>query len=441
MLRLPSFRGEVSVFAFPPLAIALLLSQHALVAGLYRAHDVVLRTDLGFWLLPLRRVPLLPDLAPVEAALVFTCNLVIAWALALLCFRRARRSRGGYSLAALAIVPGLQMLAISLLAVLPIWPEEEEPEPRDFPGRKARHVLQGILAGAGIIVFAVLVSAVTFGAYGWGLFVFTPFVVGVTTAYVINRRVDVGLGETLALVMGAAALGTLALLMLALEGLWCILLAAPLGALAAAFGAVLGHAATIPGRKRGRPYLCVALLPAVFAFEAAMPPAAIFTSVQSIDIAAPPAAVWRALTSDKPIALPPGLVGRAGLAYPTGARIRSAGAGGERIGFFSTGRARERITHWAPERQLAFVVIDQPPAMEEMSPYRRVHAPHVEGYFETGETSFDLEPNAGGGTRLTIRASHLLRIDPVLYWEPVARWAIRRNTARVLADIKAKAER
>jgi hypothetical protein len=76
--------------------------------------------------------------------------------------------------------------------------------------------------------------------------------------------------------------------------------------------------------------------------------------------------------------------------------------------------------------------------MEEMSPYRRVHAPHVQGYFDTGETRFDLVPLPGGGTRLTARASHVLRIDPVLYWEPLARWAIRSNTRRVLEDVRAR---
>jgi hypothetical protein len=78
--------------------------------------------------------------------------------------------------------------------------------------------------------------------------------------------------------------------------------------------------------------------------------------------------------------------------------------------------------------------------MEEMSPYRRVHAPHVNGYFETTGTRFELQPRAGGGTRLTIRAAHVLRLDPIPYWEPLARWTVHANTVRVLEDIKAKAE-
>ena len=40
--------------------------------------------------------------------------------------------------------------------------------------------------------------------------------------------------------------------------------------------------------------------------------------------------------------------------------------------------------------------------MEEMSPYRRVHAPHVSGYFETVRTSFDLAPLPNNGQLLVV---------------------------------------
>jgi uncharacterized protein YndB with AHSA1/START domain len=174
--------------------------------------------------------------------------------------------------------------------------------------------------------------------------------------------------------------------------------------------------------------------------EAAMPPAAHIATDQAVEIAAPAEAVWAVLTGDDAIAAPPGLVGHAGLAYATRGRIVRAGAGGERMGYFSTGTSRERIIEWEPGRRLGLQVLTQPPAMEEMSPYRRVHAPHVRGYFETERTSFELAPTPGGGTRLTMRASHVLRIDPILYWLPVARWAIHSNSRRVLEDLRSRAE-
>ena len=438
MIRALSMRGDISPLAYAIAAPALILSQHALVAIVHIINRQPLPLDLGFWLLPLRRLAGLPDLSPLAAALAFTYTLAVAWVLAALSFRRASRANRGHALALLAIVPAFQPLVVAVLALMPYRITTAEKE-RPAPAHLA-HNIQGAIAGIVIIVFAVLISAVSFGAYGWGLFVLTPLTVGMTTAYIANRETDIGMSSTTGLVFAAAALGSLALIVFALEGLICIILVSPLAAGAAYVGGAIGHALASAGHRRGKPLLAVALLPAVFALEAAMPPSVVIATNQSIDIAAPPSAVWRALTSDAPIAAPPGVVARAGLAYPVRGRLLGHGVGAVRLGEFSTGVARERIIVWEPERHLAFEVLEQPPAMEEMSPYRRVHAPHVQGYFDTGETRFDLEPLPGGQTRLTVRAAHMLRIDPVPYWEPIARWAVRDNTRRALADIRDKAE-
>lgn len=439
MSRLPALTGEVSPATYAMAAPALLLSQHLAVALAFMAAGQPLAYDLEFWLLPLRRLSELPGLSSSAAAVAFAFSLAFAWALALLSFRRAARSGGGYAFAALSVVPAIQIAAVALLAFLPVRYAEDAPEAER--GMNVRHVLEGVLAGMAIIVVAVLISALTFGAYGWGLFVMTPFLVGLTTAYLANRSVALKPGRTLPLVLLSAGLGSLALVMLALEGIICILMAAPLGLAAAAVGGAIGRGMASAGHKRGKPLLSVALLPALFVLEAAMPPALPIAVEQGIDIAASPSEVWRALTSGEPIASDPGLVARAGLAYPIRSALRGGHVGAERLGIFSTGTARERITQWVPGRRLAFTVLSQPPAMEEMSPYRRVHAPHVSGYFETSETSFELVPLPGGGTRLVAGATHTLRIEPVLYWAPVARWAIRENVARVLTDIRDKAER
>ena len=366
MPHLPSMRGEISPLAFVIAAPLLILSQHALVVFSYRLSGEPLMPDPGFWALPLRRLADLRGLSPAQAALAFGFSLAVAWALAVLAFRRANWSNRGHGLAPLAVVPALQVPALLLLALMPRTPAVPSLEPEKH--RQGAHMIQGVLAGVAIIVFAVLVSAVTFGAYGWGLFVLTPLTVGMTTAYIANRDQPLEFGTTLGLVMWAAGLGCLALIMFALEGLICIVLIVPLGAVAALLGAFIGDALASAGHRRGRPLFAVALLPAAFVLEAAMPPSVDIATDESIDIAAPPATVWRVLTSDDPIATPPGLVGRAGLAYPLRGRILGRGAGGERLGYFSTGTARERITEWEPGRRLAFEVLRQPPAMEEIEP-------------------------------------------------------------------------
>ncbi|TRW14791.1 hypothetical protein [Glacieibacterium frigidum] len=116
------------------------------------------------------------------------------------------------------------------------------------------------------------------------------------------------------------------------------------------------------------------------------------------------------------------------------------GVGALRVGEFSTGKAHERVTAWEPGRKLAFTVVKQPAMTEEISPCRRVHATHLNGYFQTRDTSFEIEKRPGGVTRLIARASHVLRLDPALYWEPMARRAIHENVTRVLSSMKVKAE-
>ena len=438
-MRLPSFAGVTRPSRYALLALPLLLVPHAVVFGMLTARGLALMPDAGFWLLPLRRLATSPDLPPSDAALAFAAALAATGALALLSFRRANWSGQGYLLAVATVVPAVQLAAVAVLAALP---RTKHPRggPHSMPGADTAHVIQGMLAGAAIIVAAVLVSALTLGSYGWSLFVATPFLVGVTTGYLANRRLLLSGGATARLVLAAAGLGTAALVGLALEGLVCILLAAPLGAMAALVGGAAGRAVAKVAHGGSRPLMSVALLPALFAMEAAAPPALPITSRAAVEIAASPEEVWAVLTRGGPIGGDPGLIGAAGLAYPVRGRLLGRGVGAIRLGEFSTGVARERVTEWQPGRRLAFAVLAQPPAMEEMSPYRHVHSPHVQGYFDTGVTRFSLVPLPGGRTRLAVEADHVLRVDPALYWEPLARLAIRMNLSRVLGDLKRKAE-
>lgn len=161
--------------------------------------------------------------------------------------------------------------------------------------------------------------------------------------------------------------------------------------------------------------MSVAALSALFALEASMPPAVPIETFESIDIAASPDAVWQAVTSEAPIGLLPGLPGLAGLAYPVRSSLKGEGVGANRLGVFSTGTAVERVTEWKQSRVLAFTVLSQPPAMEEMSPYRHLHTPHLTRYVVTRDTKYVLLPLRNGGTRLTLQAQTVLRIDLIGY--------------------------
>jgi hypothetical protein len=440
-----SLSGKTAPLAFVLIAPLILLSQHAYVAAALIRADRFVALDPWFWFFPvahLSKSAVANDMLIITGS--FVMCLLAAVVLTGLAFRRANWAGRGHGLALLAMVPTVQLVAIVLLALLPPRSSKAATETdRVLPpadGGNRRHVVVGVLAGMTIIVAAVVVSATTFGAYGWGLFVLTPFLSGFVTAWLANWRQDMSMWETSSLVALAGTLACIALLMLALEGLACIILILPLATGFALLGGAFGRMFARMMHDPTGPFVSIAALPLLFVMEAALPPQQAINAAEHIDIAASPQATWAALTANRPITAPPGLFGRAGLAYAVGSHLSGDGVGAERIGYFSTGKAQERVTLWRPERELALRVLSQPPAMEEMSPYRRVHAPHVEGYFLTETTRFALRPGPNGGTRLTIAATHQLRLDPIPYWAPIARWAISANMQRVLGDIRRVAE-
>jgi hypothetical protein len=178
----------------------------------------------------------------------------------------------------------------------------------------------------------------------------------------------------------------------------------------------------------------------VFAVEAAMPATTRFDTTETVVIDAPPERVWNSIVNMGPIEEPPALPFRLGVAYPLRGEIVGEGIGAVRLGEFSTGTAVERITEWAPNRKLGFVVVTDVPGVRELSPYQHVHAPHVVGYFLTTNTSFELRPLPDGRTEIVERTSHELKLDPILYWLPMARWVVHLNNVRVLAHISRQAE-
>jgi hypothetical protein len=281
-----------------------------------------------------------------------------------------------------------------------------------------------------------------FGVYGFGMFIASPFVIGAVTAYIANRKQDLGLGRTALVVLLATAIGGIALLVAALEGIVCIVMAAPLGFAVAQIGALLGRAVALRGgHSTGNTLGAIALIPLIFVSERLMPATTKFDTRQAVEINAPPHVVWQSIVRmdmrDEPLALPY----RLGLAYPLGGEVIGEGVGAVRRGEFSTGTALERVTEWIPDRKLAFVVEKDVPSLRELSPYDHVHAPHVVGYFLTTLTSFELTPLPDNRTQLIERTAHEIRLEPVLYWMPMARWAVDHNNARVLRHIRLAAEK
>jgi uncharacterized membrane protein YhaH (DUF805 family) len=445
-----SLAGRIRPLPYAAASLAVFFSQHLVVLLVFRNQGRSLglqghlSSDWGFYVAPLRRLVTLDHPPTLVLILALAAMLIAAWALAALAIRRAIDANVNGWIAAFVVAPVVQIPAILLLCVLPSRPDAHSvPADRLSPASADwAATAQGVVAGLGLTLVAVATSTLVFRVYGFGLFVLSPFVIGAMAAYFLNRRHDVGASRTARLVAVAAALGGLALLVAALEGLLCIVLASPLGLGAAMLGGALGRAIALRTAGSARQTVSAfVLLPLVFALENIWSTTTYFETSETITVRAPAAAAWNAILHMDRIDEVPALPFRLGVAYPVAGHVIGEGVGAMRRGEFSTGTAHERVTEWIPLRKLAFAVLSDVPSMHELSPYEHVHAPHAIGYFRTLDTSFELVPRSDGGTDVIEHTSHELRLDPIFYWLPLARWMVHQNNSRVLTHIRRQAER
>jgi uncharacterized membrane protein YhaH (DUF805 family) len=312
------------------------------------------------------------------------------------------------------------------------------PEPSDR--RFVAQAVRGFAVAVAIAVGSTLLSVFIFKAYGAALFFGTPVIIGVVLGFVINRPTVRSLGATLGIVSVSIVMSGAALLLFAVEGALCILMAAPLALGGAILGGVVGRSiAQISGVP---PYRVAALLLAVPSFsgiEAKWHPHPVRREVvSSIEIDAPPEKVWPHVIGFSELPPPTEAIFRAGIAHPIRARIEGSGVGAVRRCEFSTGPFIEPITRFEPPSRLSFDVREHPLPMKELSPYA-IHPPHLDGYFRSVAGEFRLVRLEGERTRVEGSTWYALDLAPASYWTPLAEWLIHTIHLRVLTHIRALA--
>jgi len=310
------------------------------------------------------------------------------------------------------------------------------------------------VGGAGALGALLMgISTQMFESYGWSLFVIAPFICGMAASMLYNWRRPVQeyklVAPALWTVTALALCCTMFLLLMSgIEGVICIIMAFPIALVVALFGAGMGQAvAHVLGRRHRQPLPMLAatvlLYPAVQAYEnQATPPPLPHEVVTQQVVAAPPARVWTALV--QPVTYPGrvGLLFRAGVAYPTHTRLRELPGGVHWLRVAYSGRAVTElpVTRWEPGRELAFTIPVTPAPMQELSPYPRIHAPHLHGYFRVATGSFRLRPLPGGRTLLEARTVYQHSIGPRDYWQLWSDYLLDDMHARVLTTIQQRAE-
>jgi len=303
------------------------------------------------------------------------------------------------------------------------------------------HGLRSALLGiaVSVVIGLAVLSIVIYGTgdYGYVLFIGMPVLVSTISAFLYNRPSRRTLFGSLVIANISILLVGVAMLLFALEGIICVVMFLPLGFGIGTLGGMIGYilASIAPIQKRTM-LLLFALFPLLTGAELLYRPTPLYEVASSIEIDASPEEVWQHVISFPPLPEPTAWYFRLGIACPQEATIEGSGVGAVRHCIFSTGSFVEPITAWEPGRRLSFDVTEQPSPMTELSPYRHIHPPHLDGYLRSKRGEFRLVPLPGGRTRLEGSTWYELEMYPQDYWTLWSDACIQRIHMRVLEHIK-----
>ena len=283
------------------------------------------------------------------------------------------------------------------------------------------------------------------GNYGYSLFVGIPFALGFVSALIYCLPEDRTQGSAMLVSTLSIAASGGVLLLVRVEGVLCLLMAAPLAIPLSILGGLVAHTivATIRAARSHHHTLAAVLviMPGSLVLENQIaPPAPLLKVVTAVEINAPPSIVWKNVVTFSELPTPTEWVFRTGVAYPVRATIEGQGPGAIRRCEFSTGPFVEPITVWDETHLLRFRVTENPAPLQEWTPYREIHPPHLDGYLVSRQGQFLLSELPGGRTRLEGTTWYQHHLWPVDYWQVWSDLIIHTIHGRVLRHIQALSE-
>ncbi len=372
--------------------------------------------------------------------------LLTAW----IAYRRAVRLRSDFA-ALWALFSCVPILGLGIALWLGTASDDDEAgQPGTSEKLAGQLVVPALLCWAMISGLTALVEMKLFPQLNQqkylslSLLVIVPLVTAGIAGFLSARA-----GRTLSQSIGAAFLTLTAILTIlgfaAMEGVICILMAAPFVGLLGIIGALLGHwLATLTSRPAYQVQSAAWLAVIVCAVgESVTPPAPLEDVVTSeVIIQASPAEVWKQLKDIRDLPAPTEPLFVFGVAHPLETYVvGEGGVGAARVCRLSTGDMPERISVWKPEQELQFIVLDTPAAMREATFFgQELDGAHLHTTYTSLEGGFRLEALPNGQTRLTGNSRYLLTITPASYWNLWTRQIVAQVQLRVMNHVKAKAE-
>lgn len=441
-------RGPYALIGILGFALKHNLDRIVATYGFHRPWDL-----FNYWV-PLRNavnITALERSQQVFLAAMVATSLPFIWIGVVLTLQRLRSARLPLWMAVLFFAPFLNLVFLLILCVVPhrdsAGPSRARTSnwirvvPAGALGSAALSLLISVPLGLGVSTFGIRVMT----NYGWGLFVAVPFTMGFVAALLYGLREPRTLPSTIGVACLSVVLLAGVLIGVAVEGLVCLIMAAPLALPLAAFGGFCAYKAQRSRwAQRDAPLILSVLIlvaPGIQSMEyLAGRPSPVFVVRTSLDVQAPPEEVWRQVVAFTQIPPPTELMFRAGIAYPIRAEMVGGGVGAERHCVFSTGAFVEPIQVWDEPHLLKFSVISSPAPMEEWTPYSRIDTPHLHGFLISQGGQFLLTPLPNGGTRVEGTTWYHHGLWPSAYWRLWSDAIIHKIHLRVLRHIRDEAE-
>jgi uncharacterized membrane protein YhaH (DUF805 family) len=374
----------------------------------------------------------------------------------LLTIRRLRSVGLPAWLCLLFFFPIVNLLFFLILCLMP--GKDDQPVPEMSQRMKFRVFLDRVIpdsswGSAALGIFLNVLSALLFtqfsvqalSKYGLGLFIGLPFSLGFTSVLIYTYHWRQSLWNCLKVSMLSILLAGAVFFAAAMEGIACLVMAAPLALLLAMVGGSIAYAIQSRPRKdidTGSIYtsliLAVPLLMGIESTEAPVPQ--LHRVMTSIEIDAPPEKVWKHVVSFSELPPPDEMLFRIGIAYPMRAQIQGSGVGAIRHCVFSTGSFVEPISVWNESRLLKFSVTSNPAPMQEWTLYSKIHPPHLKSFLVSQGGQFELKQLPNGKTILEGTTWYNHNMQPELYWKLWADQIIHQIHLRVLNHVKSLSE-
>ena len=298
-----------------------------------------------------------------------------------------------------------------------------------------------ILAMSLVSIPAVLLSTDVFQIYGLALFAAMPFAIGLVATLLYSFHEYRKFSECISVSVLTVLISFIALIIFAIEGLVCLVMAFPFAIVFAILGAFIGYKiqckSSISSGKSKFILLILFFVPLIMGMEYAFDPQPKLISVKSyVDIEASTEKVWQNVLAFPALPEPNRFLFKIGIAYPTHAEIEGKGVGALRECHFSTGAFIEPITIWEENKLLRFDVVEQPDPMRELSPYKNIHPTHLDGFMKSKQGQFLLTKLPDGKIRLEGTTWYTNKMWPQMYWNAWSDYIIHQIHVRVLEHIK-----